>query len=381
MSTNNDMTEMIERYLDGDLSPEESQAFRDQLNGDPDLKREVDLHKELHTELKTFGDLEGVRLAMDDFHTEMVAVEETSTEVVEAPKGKIVSIGMLYRAVGIAASIAVVVSVGMMQLFQADEGKDGASSPVETMNHVTEAAPDLVQSSTIGASDESIRTAGLGLNQETVPGSGKLGEATTFVISENGYLVTNYHVVDMAREIYVEVMGDSMTNFRAIVVARDRDLDLAVLKINDDRFEKFERLPFMFGKKGALLGEKVYTLGYPKEDIVFGDGAVSALTGFKGDTVEYQVSVPLNPGNSGGPLINERGEVVGIMTARNNEENGASYATKSQYFVDFVNSLEGQLEEEPITLSRRNKLYRYRKVRPTQVEMLKDFVLRVKVKY
>lgn len=373
MTSKEDRSEMIERYLDGDLTADEQKDFRDQMNSDSDLSREVGFHKELREGLKEFGELEAIRADLDMFHSEMESAAEEAED--NKPRGgKVVSMRVLYRAVAVAAAIAALISVGTVTLFNGDDTSTTEAIAYNQMNDVYLASP-----SETSAAEETEDIDAEGIADAQLPHTFKVGAATTFVISENGYLVTNFHSVNGAREIFVEVLRDSMTNFRAEVVATDEELDVAVLKITDERFEKFERLPFMFGKKGAKLGQDVYTLGFPRKDIVYGNGSISAMTGYHGDTAAYQVSVPLNPGNSGGPLLNTKGEVVGIITARNEEETAAAYATKAEHFIEYIETLEEKFEEEPIKLSRRNSLYKKR--RPDQIEKLKDFVLRVKVKY
>ncbi len=377
MTAKDDMTEMIERYLDGEMPSEEQQSFRDQMNNDPDLTREIDFQKELRAELKDFGAIEALTSQLDDFHAEMNSPEEEKEERSSDSKsggGRVVPMRVMYGMVSVAAAIAVLISVGTMQFLTTMEGD--VASPENPYEELVGPAHDIAPAATSMGAEEVGE--GTDVMEDDVPPVGKEVFATTFVISESGYLVTNYHAVDMAQEIFVEVVDDSTINYRATVIARDSDLDIALLKITDERFEKFDRLPFMFGKKGAKLGEDVYTLGYPREDIVYGSGDISAVSGFQGDTLEYQVSVPVNPGNSGGPLLNKRGEVVGIVTARNTQEDGAAYATKAEYFVEFVNSLEEQLEEEPIKLSRRNSIKNKR--RPDQIGVLENFVLRLTVR-
>lgn len=376
MNSEQDHTETIERYLDGEMTSEEQADFRSQLNSDPMLTREVDYHKELRESIRSFGEDEALRAELDDFHMELetpvVELPQESPAVEEAKPAKLVPMRTLYRAVGIAASLTLILSVGLSYLLNNVGGEETAEDPykqlvsthMEEMEHVKVSAAPVED----GTSN---------VTEELVPQT--VGTATSFVISENGYLVTSYHVVENAKSVFVEWIEDTTLNLKANVVARDKELDIAVLKINDTRFEKFSRLPYMFAKRDPKLGEEVYTLGFPRNDVVYGDGAISALTGYHGDTLEFQVSVPLNPGNSGGPLLNSRGEVIAVVSARDEEQDGASYATKAGYIMEFVNGLEEELEEDPIKLSRRNAISKRR--RPDQITKLKDFVLRVKVSY
>jgi S1-C subfamily serine protease len=86
----------------------------------------------------------------------------------------------------------------------------------------------------------------------------------------------------------------------------------------------------------SSLGENVFTLGYPGSEQVYGEGSLSALNGFNGDTTLYQISVPLNPGNSGGPLWDQSGKLIGMIRGKNFAKEGNAYAVKSVYVADFL---------------------------------------------
>jgi S1-C subfamily serine protease len=101
-----------------------------------------------------------------------------------------------------------------------------------------------------------------------------------------------------------------------------------------------------FAKTGADLGEQLFTLGYPRNEIVYNEGYMSAKTGFKGDTMTCQIGVPANPGNSGGPVFNKNGEVIGIINTRLNEADGVVFAVTSK---NIFNVLEEVKKEDTST--------------------------------
>ena len=125
------------------------------------------------------------------------------------------------------------------------------------------------------------------------------------------------------------------------------------------------------------LGERVFTLGYPREDVVYGEGALSARSGFEGDTAFYQVSIPVNPGNSGGPLLDERGNLIGVVSGRQNDAQSAAFATKSSYLVRLVDSLETAKPATPYHLPHFGQLAGTG--RAQQIKKLQDYVFVVKV--
>jgi serine protease Do len=166
---------------------------------------------------------------------------------------------------------------------------------------------------------------------------------TGVIISENGFIITNNHVIEGADEIIVK-LSNSKHDFPARVVGRDEKTDLALLKINSTT-----KLPTVkLGNSSTLrVGQAVLAIGNP-----FGlggtvtSGIVSALARNigQGPYDEFiQTDVAINPGNSGGPLFNVQGEVVGINTAifsRTGGSNGISFAIPS----DVVKGVVAQLQ-------------------------------------
>ncbi len=135
---------------------------------------------------------------------------------------------------------------------------------------------------------------------------------TGFLITKDGFILTCNHVVENAESI--EVLIEKKT-YIASVVCVDESNDLALLKISGD----FPALALSL-KNNAELGQKVFTIGYPNLTLQgmsekYTDGSISGLTGFQDDVRLYQISVPVQPGNSGGPLLDENGNVIGIIVA------------------------------------------------------------------
>lgn len=159
---------------------------------------------------------------------------------------------------------------------------------------------------------------------------------TAFMINNQGYMVTNYHVIENAKKIVVKGLGgDFSTDYGVEVVAIDLSNDLAMLKIKNQML-KFDSVPFLFKSQQAEQGENVFALGYPLtgamgEEIKVTDGLVSSKSGYKGSSSMYQLSVPIQPGNSGSPLFDANGNLIGIMNAVLKDAENASYAIKVNY--------------------------------------------------
>jgi S1-C subfamily serine protease len=198
---------------------------------------------------------------------------------------------------------------------------------------------------------------------------------TGFLIDGKGYLATSAHVVEDARRIFVQDAKGS--DFRAEVVLRDNTKDLAILKIIDEDYKPYTTLPYNISRSSTELSEPVFTLGYPKDEIVYGEGYLSAKTGLKGDTLAYQVSLSANPGNSGGPVLNRRGEVIGILNARQTKAEGVVFAVKSRHLLRAVEDLKSASEEHSIRTPMQSSIRNLDRIQ--QVKRIQDHVYMVKV--
>jgi S1-C subfamily serine protease len=136
---------------------------------------------------------------------------------------------------------------------------------------------------------------------------------TGFFVTDNGYLLTCFHVVNNATSITV---GTTQGLFPAELVQSDPAKDVALLKVTGS----FASLPLV-SDDSVKLGESVFTIGFPNPMVQglqpkLTRGDISSLAGAQDDPNEYQISVPVQPGNSGGALLDEDGNVVGIVAAR-----------------------------------------------------------------
>ena len=160
----------------------------------------------------------------------------------------------------------------------------------------------------------------------------------------NSYLVTNYHVIENAKSIVVKgIKGDFNNTYSAEVVTTDKYNDLALLKINDSLFTGFGTIPYKIKTNTSEVGEDVFVLGYPLtntmgDEIKLTTGVISSKTGFQGDVSLYQISAPVQPGNSGGPLFDSKGNLIGIVNSKHTGAESVGYAIKASYLSNLVES-------------------------------------------
>ena len=191
---------------------------------------------------------------------------------------------------------------------------------------------------------------------------------TGFFLSKDGYIITNYHVIENARTIKVSgINDDTKTSYMARVEISDKQNDLAILRITDVSFKPLTNIPYTFKYTTSSVGEDCFVLGYPLIstmglDIKLTNGIISSKTGFEGNIAEYQMSAPVQPGNSGGPLFDKNGNIIGVVCAKHREAENAGYAIKANYIRNLVDLLPMS-----ITMPQTNLLTG--KALPKQVEL------------
>lgn len=190
------------------------------------------------------------------------------------------------------------------------------------------------------------------LSELTTSTNGWTGNGSGFFIDSSGIIATNYHVIQDAKQIEVCFLTHGIKNtYKATVVSTDRTNDLAILKIEDSNFKHLKRIPYKFKNEVSDVGSSVFALGYPMalslmgEEIKFTDGKISARSGFQGEINTYQISVPIQPGNSGGPLFDSKGNIIGIVNSKLTNGENVSYAIKSAYLNTLAETSSYQIKQ------------------------------------
>jgi S1-C subfamily serine protease len=146
------------------------------------------------------------------------------------------------------------------------------------------------------------------------PAKSKSG--TGFVVSANGHIVTNHHVIDGCGELKGNLTGEAAMALR--VVSSDATNDLALLQApSTATFKEFARIR----DRSIRSGDSVVAIGFPYRGLLSSDftvttGIVSSLSGMRNDSRFLQISAPVQPGNSGGPLFDTTGQIVGVVTGK-----------------------------------------------------------------
>lgn len=357
------LIEAVERYLTGQMSAEEKTFFEGLRKTNPEVDQMVVEHTFFLHGLEKHGELKSFKHTLLEAEANMMD-EGIIKEPSVTGKAKVVQLWNKYkRSMAVAASIALFISVLTAGLNIAYTKKYRDENYNVLVSQINEAKKDI----------KSIKNS----SNTTIPAVTRPEKvdfrATGFLIDGKGYLVTNAHVISKMKNIYVE--NNKGEYFTALAVYTDNTSDLAIIKINDTAYKAVTNLPYSVKRGNSDLGEQFFTLGFPRNEIVYGEGYVSAKSGKEGDSLAYQLTVSANPGNSGGPVVNKNGEIIGIITAKDSKADGVVYATKSRNIFKMIDELKKTDTSASIKTPAGNVLKGIE--RTQQVKKMEEFVFMV----
>jgi S1-C subfamily serine protease len=208
------------------------------------------------------------------------------------------------------------------------------------------------------------------------------GNGSGFFVSNTGYIITNYHVIEDANfiEVQYKYQGETVTH-KAEVIRSDESNDLSIIKIVDNSFKRLPPLPYNLQTRSVDLGTEVFALGYPMAlsgmgtDIKFTDGRISSKTGYDGDIRTYQSTTPIQGGNSGGPLFDHSGNLIAINSAKlvYDDVDNVSYSIKAIYVLSLMDIL-------PESVATPSSRVLYSKKLTDQIKALTPYVVLIKVR-
>ena len=365
------LLEAVERYIRGEMKTDERVHFEQLRKTNPEVDQLVVEHTLFIHQMNEVGELRKFKSTLNEVHTDLAEKGMINSDRLKG-KAKLVYMWRKYKRVAtIAASIAGITTLTISLLVWSISPKienSQVTQLVKEVNGLKKKDKEL---------DNKINDFDKKKENKPILNPSYRYNGTGFLIDGKGYLVTNAHVVRNAKTVVVQnKKGD---NFNARVIFTDFAKDLVILKIEDDSFKSLSNIPYGISKSAVDLADPIFTLGYPRNDeMVYGQGYLSAKTGFDGDTLSCQIAIAANPGNSGGPVLNQDGEVIGVLSTRQVTAEGVVFAIQSKYIHSALNELKkmdtSYLKVKASTTSSLKGMDRTQ-----QVKKIEDYVFMVKV--
>jgi len=352
----------IEQYVRGTCSDQEKQNIEAAMAADADFRKKAEEHILFLKTLQGYGRRRETRRMLDTLHEEVL---RDNTATLAAPRIKPTLWRKYWPMAAVAASVAFVSIIGTLITARSMEERQTAK--------YQELRLDMEES--IRKSQHRIMANIAESAKGEVDRYASRYAGTGFLISTDGYLATSYHVVKDADSVYIQ--NDEYGRLKAKIVYNEPSVDISILRIDDTTQLDIRSLPYTINKTEADLGEEVFTLGYPRNDVVFGEGSVSASTGYLENPNAYQISVPANPGNSGGPLLDRKGNLVGIISGMQTETTGATFAIKSGALLETIANMPVDSANQSVVLPRKNYIRNSGRIQ--QIKRWRELVFMVKV--
>jgi serine protease Do len=358
----------VERYIRGEMNPDERLHFENLRKTNADIDQLVVEHTLFLQQMNRFGEWQNFRSTLHDVHTNLAEEGKINSDRLKG-KGKVVYLWNRYKRVaGIAAAIAGITTLTVSALVWSVTPK-APTDEIEKLKGKIEQVDAKTKQQ-----DRAIRSIqNENRNIPLNPIIYKTG-GTGFIIDVKGYLVTNVHVIADAKNIAVQ---NKKGEFVAKVVYTDIEKDIAILKIEDDNFKPYTSIPYAISKSVGDLAEPIFTLGYPRNEIVYGQGYLSAKTGYRGDTLSCQIDIAANRGNSGSPIWNKNGEVIGVLNGRQTNTEGFAFAILGKHIYKVLDELKKDTSYQRVRISAKSSIAGLD--RTQQVKKIEDYVFMVKV--
>lgn len=351
------LLDQLDQYIKGTLSHNERVVLEEKMKTDKSFKLKADEHIRFILALQQYGNRETLKTTLNTFHDDII----NGTNQKDLLNSNLASrIQKYWPAIAVAASVVMMSITGTLIVTRSLERKQKADYK-ELRRNVEQIKKSQ---KAIMADIREVKE-----KDDYFPVN---YEGTGFLISSDGYVATSCHVVRDADSVYLE--NKKFGRLKATIVKADLRNDIAILKIK----KAFHTpLPYTIRTGEVDIGEDVFTLGFPREDIVYGEGTISAATGYRNDVHAYQITVPVNPGNSGGPLLNRQGQLVGIISGVQTETSGTAFAIKSSVLLKVIGYGVTDSLALPVHVPKRNMIKNMSRV--DQIKKVQDFIFVVKV--
>lgn len=355
------MVENIDRYYSGEMSADELEKFEALRRVDAAVDAKVVEHQVFSGLLKQYSERVELENRLNSIHQE-IDVHNLKESLMAHPSWVVRLWRNHHSKISVAASVAIFATLTILYVAGKFDNKNNIEALSRKVDQLGRSNANLTKSI------RDIKAPLIAVDRYSSTGTG-------FAITSAGLIATNYHVVRSADSVYVE--NAAGRSFKASVIYSDPQHDIAILKISDKSFNNLGTIPYTFKRLESSIAERLFTYGYPDGSAVYRNGYLASKTGLKGDSVHYQIDIPINPGNSGSPLWDSRGNVVGITDAKQLQSEGAHYAIKSKYLLDAIDNIPADSLNEKVNLNKKSALTGLSDV--DKIEKAKNFVFMVKI--
>lgn len=354
--------DLFDDYLMEHLNAVDRKQFEERLKNDPELRAEFEKHSGFVNVLNDSVKTKQLKNKLNAIHN-----KEFGKANVVALSSKKTFASRFLKPTAIAAGIALItviativsLSAGGFLISKQDNNLQMLSNKVD----ILETKQDAIEK---GISNAAKKKKKIYAPANTT--------GTGFALNSKGYFVTCWHVVTGSDSVFIG--NKNIERVGARVVYSNKSLDIAILKIDSAALLNWKDLPYSFKANESDIAEKTFTLGYPSSDIVYGEGTISSSTA-NGDTTMYQISIPVNAGNSGSPLFDERGNLIGIVNSKKANAEGTGYATKSISINEMLKNIEDTELKKELVPAKRNSISGLK--RSEQVKRMSPYVFNVYV--
>lgn len=357
------LLQTIERYIYNKMDADERAFFEQHRKNVPEVDQLVVEHTLFLHQMQDYAANKNLKRTLTEVHNSLVRQGDINNT--QQHSGRVIAFWQRYKKV---TAIAAVVGGAIAFMISGIVAYFGP----QNQQYISQLGAKVEQQERkISALNNELKTSKIPNNVIIKSGG------SAFFIDANGYLITNAHVVEDAS--FAVISNSEGKEYKTIIAYRDVAKDLAILKIDDDDFVPTKNLPYKFKKNDIDLGEELFTLGYPnfpRNEVVYNIGYLSAETGFNGDTLSCQIQMNANNGNSGGPILNKKGEVIGVLSTKQLKADGVIFAIKSNNIFEMVDAYKHEDKNLRIKINTTNLLNGDNRV--SQVKQVKDFVYMVK---
>jgi serine protease Do len=368
MSNNNNIWELAEAYLAGSIPQDEFLKLKHRLSTDTVFATEFYEATDLIRSATGSGKQKRFRSMLREIH------QEQKAEATVKKARHIVFTPEFWRTAAVAAGVAILTSTVTFWSLKPSLNKNE-----KRYNTISREVTGLkiAQARQIEKQRQLENDLVNKKNKIAPPPSDVKKTGTGFALTNNGYFVTAYHVIHdengYGDSVYIQNREGQY--FKASLVTFNEETDVAIMKIDKAgfRFGKGE-LPYAFTQSKAGLGSHIFTLGYPAEEVAYSEGYISGRNGFEGNNMQYTLELPVGYGQSGSPLMDAEGNVLGLLTAVGSQTEEKTYAVSAKAITELLHKLP---DEKTLKLPKASKIGRM--ARGQQIDKIEAYTFSVKV--